>query len=120
MVTLDADVRLVYGAHQAFRRLGIPADRLFTGINFGRVVVTIADGPSDVPDFVFLVCQTELDAPSFGKKWLAALELIQDSRAVSDSDLHAMTDEFLSKCHVEGLVHALRAKGLLGLEERLN
>ncbi|HEY4266711.1 MAG TPA: hypothetical protein VGM94_00835 [Galbitalea sp.] len=119
----DREIRLLYGAHQIFIRLGFDPAALYTGINWGRVILVAAPGYPGLADqselakvkprFVFTVCQTEMYEACFNTKWLQAIEQIQSLRNVTVAERDAMVAEFERDLDRVGLVIALYAKGML-------
>jgi len=110
---IDREIRLCYGAHQAFLRLGFDAEHIFCGINGGRVIVVLR--PPGKPEFVLTACETSMAYEVFATKWRDLVEAMQVAQTVSMATREAMLDEFRELFPGVPLVASLMVKGLLPL-----
>lgn len=111
---IDREIRLCYGAHQAFLRIGFAAEHIFCGINGGRVLVVLR--PPAKPEFVLTACaETPMTAESFATKWNGLVEAMQVQQVVSTETREQMFDEFRGLFPAVPLVAALLGKGLFPL-----
>ena len=111
---IDPEIRLCYGAHQAFLRFGFAAEHIFCGINAGRVLVVLR--PPTKPEFVLTACETTpMTGEIFETKWSALIAAMQIDRTVSAETREQMFDEFRGLFPGVPLITALMGKGLLPL-----
>lgn len=108
---IDREIRLCYGAHQAFLRLGFDAEHIFCGVNFGRIVVVLRK--PDRPEFVLTACESPMALGTFADKWNAFIRAMQVERSIDEDVREQMFDEFRGQFSGVGLVTGLMGKGLL-------
>ena len=108
---IKPEIRLCYGAHQAFLRLGFKADQIFCGVNGGRVLVVLR--PTWKPEFVLTAYSCTVMTPEiFEMTWNAFVEALQVDRTVTYETREQMFDEFRRLFPAVPLATALLGKGL--------
>jgi hypothetical protein len=111
---IQSEIRLCYGAHQAFLRLGFEAEQIFCGVNGGRVLVVLR--PPSKPEFVLTACESTPMTPEiFEAAWNRFVEVMQVDRSVTFETREQMFVEFRGLFPTVPLVAALVAKGLFPL-----
>lgn len=110
---IDPEIRICYGAHQAFLRIGFEAEHIFCGINGGRLLVVLR--PPKKPEFVLTACETPMTYDDFIMKWIAFIDAMQIAKTINTETCEALYDEFLGLHQSVPLLGALVAKGLLPL-----
>lgn len=118
MSTFAREIRLAWGMHEVFRRLGFLPEHIFVGVNHGRVVIIVAPDAEDPREVVRLerrltvtVCPTKLHQGQFEAQWSAAVEQI-NGHITTERELAAMYAETMTVLDPVGLIVALKAKGM--------
>lgn len=108
-VTFAKEIRLAYAAHQRLLRLDFEADHIFTGVNGGRIVVSLHIPQRD--PFNIVCCNTKMTYRQYATAWSEFIEAVQVKKLVSQAELDAMYDEW--PFGDTNLVLALADKNLL-------
>lgn len=110
---INRELRLCYGVHQAFLRIGFAADHIFCGIDTGRVLIVLR--VPGKPEFALVACETRMSHADFATQWDGLVEAIPVSRVVDAATCEAMFDEVRSLCSGTALITELMKKGLFPL-----
>jgi hypothetical protein len=103
------EIRLAYAAHQRLLRLGFPAEHIYTGENFGRVIVALRL-PARQP-FDIVCCATKLSSEEYAEKWNAFVRAAQVDKTIDGTVLDKMYVDW--PYSDTQLVLALKGKDLL-------
>jgi len=101
-------IREALGCHEAFRRLGFPADEIYVQLREDKMMFVILQ--SQGKRFVHATGVLDMTQEEFEAAWMATAEAV-NSRTITDEELHKICSSSVPSRHAHAFITALLEKG---------